>query len=170
MFAAYRQLDDTTFIEVTGVGFEEFEAGQVFEHRPGRTITLEECRKHVMHAIDLSARHLDDVYNALVHGRHVVPEILVLTIVAVGSTKTFGRVVANLGWTNTVMHSPVYVGDTIYSESEIIGKRESASRPDQGIMHVATRGFNQHGARVCSTERRFLVYKTGQGPYQAAGY
>jgi itaconyl-CoA hydratase len=170
MFAAYRPIDAATFMEVTGIGFEEFQPGQVFEHRPGRTVTLEECRKHMTHALDLSARHLDDVYNEVVHGKHVVPELLVLTIVAIGSTKTFGRVVANLGWTNTVMHAPVYVGDTLYSESEILGKRESNSRPDQGIMHVATRGFNQSGEPVCSTERRFLIYKTGQGPYQAAGY
>lgn len=170
MFAAYRALGGSSFMEVTGIAFEEFQVGQVFEHRPGRTVTLEDVRKHAMHALDLSARNLDDTYAALVHGRHTVPELLVLIMIAVGSTKTFGRVVANLGWTDTAMHLPVQVGDTLYSESEILGKRESNSRPDQGIMHVATRGFNQSGALVCSTERRFLVYKSGQGPYQAAGY
>ena len=116
------------------------------------------------------ARNLDRVYNAAVHGRTVVPETWLLSVVAILTTKTFGRVVANLGWTNTVMHAQAVAGDTITAESEILGKRASNSRPDQGIMHVATRGFNQGGTLLCSYERRFLVYRGEGGPYRKAGY
>jgi itaconyl-CoA hydratase len=170
MFPAYRQSDSGAFVELTGVAFEDFAIGQVFEHRPGRTITAEECRKHALHALDLSPRNIDAIYNARAHGRQTVPEVFLLSLVAIMSTKTFGRVVANLGWTNTVLPAPAYVGDTLYAESEILGKRESNSRPDQGIMHVATRGFTERGALVCSYERRFLIYRSGHGPYEAAGY
>ena len=65
---------------------------------------------------------------------------------------------------------PVHAGDTIYAESEILGKRESASRPGQGILSVKTRALNQRGEEVCSFERRILLYKRGQGPYEEAGY
>ncbi len=170
MFANYREVEPNVFMELTGIAFEDFAVGQVFEHRPGRTITEEECRKHMMHALDLSPRNLDRVYNAAVHGRTVVPETWLLSVVAILTTKTFGRVVANLGWTNTVMHAQAVAGDTITAESEILGKRASNSRPDQGIMHVATRGFNQAGTLVCSYERRFLVYRGEGGPYRKAGY
>ncbi|MBM3521667.1 MAG: MaoC family dehydratase [Alphaproteobacteria bacterium] len=169
MFPAYRQID-ATFVELTGVAFEDFAVGQVFEHRPGRTVSIEDCRKHSMHALDLSARNIDAAFTARVHDRQTVPETFLLSLVAIMSTKTFGRVVANLGWTNAVLPEPAYVGDTLYAESEILGKRESTSRPDQGIMHVATRGFIEHGTLVCSYERRFLIYRSGHGPYRAAGY
>ncbi len=170
MFTNYREAEPNVFMELTGIAFEEFAVGQVFEHRPGRTITEEECRKHMMHALDLSPRYLDREYAVAVHGRYLVPEPFLLSIVAILTTKTFGRVVANLGWTNTVMHGQAAAGDTITAESEILGKRESNSRPDQGIMHVATRGYNQAGALLCSYERRFLIYRGDGGPYRKAGY
>ena len=64
---------------------------------------------------------------------------------------------------------PVHAGDTIYAESEILGKRESSSRPNQGIMHAKTRTLNQRGEEVCSFERRFLLYKRGQGRMRRPG-
>jgi itaconyl-CoA hydratase len=64
----------------------------------------------------------------------------------------------------------VHPGDTVYAESEILGKRESQSRPEQALLHVKTRAVNQRGEEVCSFERRLLIYKRGLGPYEAAGY
>jgi itaconyl-CoA hydratase len=170
-FYSHRRLAENTYIEIEGIDFEDFEVGQIFEHRPGRTFTAEENRIHAFRSLDQTVRHVDTVYNEKVYGKEqVISEALVLSVVTALTTKTFGKVVANLGWTNIRLPTLVYAGDTIYAESEILGKRESQSRPTQGIMHVRTRAVNQRGEEVCSFERRFLVYKRNQGPYQAAGY
>jgi len=170
-FYSHRKLADNTYIEIAGVNYEDFEVGQIFEHRPGRTFTAEENRLHVLRSADLSIRNADAAYNERVYGGEpIISETLVLSVVTALTTKTFNKVVANLGWKNIQLPTPVYAGDTIYAESEILGTRESQSRPDQAILHVRTRAVNQRGAVVCSFERRLLIYKRGLGPYEAAGY
>ena len=93
-----------------------------------------------------------------------------LGVVTALTTKTFGKVVANLGWKDVRFHHPVRPGDTIYAESEILGTRESKSRPTQGIVHARTRAVDHRGEEVCSFERHVLVCRRSQGPYEAAGY
>ena len=65
---------------------------------------------------------------------------------------------------------PVFAGDTLYAETTVLSKRESKSRPTQGIVTVATRGFNQTGEEVMSFERTMLIYRRGHSPEEAAGY
>jgi itaconyl-CoA hydratase len=81
-----------------------------------------------------------------------------------------GKVVANLGWDKVKITHPLFAGDTLYAESKILSKRESESRPSQGIVTVETRGFNQAGKQVMIFERTMLVYKRGQSPEAAANY
>ena len=132
---------------------------------------VEENRLHAMRSADLSMRNVDAVYNAKIHaGEQVIAETFILSVVTAMTTKTFNKVVANLGWKDLQFPTLVRAGDTIYVESEILGKRESQSRPAQAVLHVRTRAANQHGAEVCSFERRLLIYKRGLGPYEAAGY
>lgn len=170
-FYSHRKLAEKVYIEIAGVEYEDFAVGQVFEHRPGRTFTAEDNRLHALRGADLSPRAVDAVYNQQVYGgEEIVSETLVLAVVTALTTKTFNKVVANLGWWQVRFPTPVRVGDTIYAESEILGKRESTSRPTQGILHIRTRAVNQRGEEVCSFERRLLVYKRGLGPYEAAGY
>jgi len=170
-FYSHRKLTDNVYIEIAGVEYEDFEVGQVFEHRPGRTFTAEENRLHAMRSADLSMRNVDAVYNEKVHGgEQVISETFILSVVTALTTKTFNKVVANLGWKNVQFPTLVLAGDTIYVESEILGKRESQSRPAQAVLHVKTRAVNQRGEEVCSFERRLLIYKRGLGPYEAAGY
>lgn len=170
-FYSHRKLAENVYIEIAGVEYEDFAVGQVFEHRPGRTFTAEDIRLHALRGADLSPRAVDAVYNEKVYGgEQIVSETLVLGVVTALTTKTFNKVVANLGWWQVRFPTPVRVGDTVYAESEILGKRESASRPTQGILHIRTRAVNQRGEEVCTFERRLLVYKRGLGPYEAAGY
>jgi itaconyl-CoA hydratase len=170
-FYSHRKLADKTYIEVAGIDYEDFEVGQIFEHRPGRTFTAEENRLQAMRSADLSMRNVDAVYNDKVcGGEHLIAETLILSVVTAMTTKTFNKVVANLGWKNIQFPVPVRAGDTIYAESEILGKRESQSRPAQAVLHVRTRAVNQRGEEVCSFDRRLLIYKRGLGPYEAAGY
>ena len=170
-FYSHRQVADQTYIEIAGVEYDDFEEGAVFEHRPGRTLTVEENRVHTMRSADLSMRMVDAVYNEKVYGgENVISETVVLSVVTALTTKTFNKVVANLGWKNIQLPVRVVAGDTIYAESEVLGKRESQSRPTQGVLHIRTRAVNQRGEEVCSFERRLLIYKRGLGPYEAAGY
>ena len=170
-FGSHRIVAPNVYMEVEGLDFEDFEVGQVFEHRPGRTLTALENTLHALRSLDLSARHVDRHYAERMHGgESTIGETFVLGVVTAMTTKTFGKVVANLGWKDVTFPRPLRPGDTIYAESEILGKRESRSRPTQGIMHVRTRGLDQHGQDVCTFTRDFLVYKRGQGPYVDAGY
>lgn len=170
-FYSHRKLADNVYMEIAGVEYDDFEVGQVFEHRPGRTLTAEENRLHARRSADLSVRNVDAVYNDQVHnGEQLISETLVLSVVTALTTKTFNKVVANLGWKNIRFPTPVRAGDTIYAESEVLGKRDSQSRPTQGVLHIRTRAVNQRGEEVCSFERRLLIYKRGLGPYEAAGY
>ncbi len=170
-FHSHRKLEENVFMEIAGIEFEDFEVGQVFEHRPGRTFTAEDNRQHTFRSADLSARTADAVYNHQVHGgENVISETLVVSAVTAMTTKTFNKVVANLGWTEVRLPTPVKAGDTIYAESELLDKRESRSRPAQAVLHVRTRAVNQHGQEVCSFERKLLIYKRGLGPYEDAGY
>lgn len=158
-------------MEVAGVDFEELAIGLVFEHRPGRTFTALENTRHALRSLDLGIRHVDELYNARVHGgEQVIAETFVLAVVTAMTTKTFGKVVANLGWTGVTFPRPVRPGDTVYAESEILGARESRSRPTQGVLHVRTRALNQAGEEVCAYERQLLVYRRGHGPYLEADY
>lgn len=170
-FYSHRKLADNVFMEIAGVEFEDFEVGQVFEHRPGRTFTVEENRQHTFRSADLLARNADAVYNQKVYGgEDVINETLVLSTVTAMTTKTFNKVVANLGWTDVKLPTRVKAGDTVYAESELLGKRASKSRPAQAVLHVRTRAVNQHDDEVCSFERKLLIYKRGLGPYEDAGY
>ena len=132
-FHSHRKLEDKVFMEIAGIEFEDFEVGQVFEHRPGRTFTAEENRQHTFRSADLFARTADAVYNHKVYdGENVISETLVLSAVTAMTTKTFNKVVANLGWTDVKLPTPVKAGDTIYAESELLDKRESRSPPGAG--------------------------------------
>ncbi|MGE0820977.1 MAG: MaoC family dehydratase [Candidatus Binatia bacterium] len=170
-FHSHRKLSANVYIEIAGVEYEDFAEGQIFEHRPGRTITAEENRLHALRSADLSFRDVDALYHDKVYGKEqLINATLVLSVVTAMTTKTFNKVVANLGWKEIRLPTPVYAGDTIYAESEVLGRRESQSRPTQGVLHIRTRAVNQRGEEVCAFERRLLIYKQGLGPYAAAGY
>ncbi len=170
-FPSHRVVAPNVYLEVEGLDYEDFEIGQVFEHRPGRTFTALENTLHALRSLDLSMRHVDQRYHEVVHGGEpTIGEPFLLGVITALTTKTFGKVVANLGWKDVTFPRPVHSGDTVYAESEILGTRESRSRPTQGLLHVHTRALNQRGEDVCGFDRRLLVYKRGQGPYTRAGY
>jgi acyl dehydratase len=80
------------------------------------------------------------------------------------------KAIANLGWTDITLTSPVFAGDTLYSESEVLAKRESASRPGAGIVTVKTTGYNQHHKMIGHFVRKILIAKRGHGVEDKVGY
>lgn len=170
-FASHIIIDKNVFREQVGIYYEDLLPGEIYEHRPGKTFTAEENRLHALRSIELSPQYSDEYYaNQYQDGKIIIAEPFVVGVLTALTTRTFDRVVANLGWSNIKLHKDVYAGDTIYAQSTILDKRESKSRPAQGIMHVRSEAFDQNNILVCSYERHFLIYKKGLGPYRDAGY
>ncbi len=170
-FRLYHQVEDGVLVEQTGLYFEDLVPGETFEHWPGRTIEFAEGRQHALRSLEINPRWSDAAYL----GKHkavepAIYEPLVLGVVTALTTRTLGRVVANLGWTAIELPRPVYPGETIYARSTIKSVRASQSRPDQGIAEVDTEGYVISGELVCRYRRALLVYRRGCGPYAAAGY
>jgi len=162
---------DGELMEQSGLYFEDLEPGETYEHRPGKTFFEGENWQHAMRSLDWHPRHSDLEYVKKFHdGQLPISENYLLGVVTALTTRSFGRVVANLGWINLEVLTPVFVGDTIYIESKIKEKRLSNSRPAQGIMTADTTAYNQKGEKVLTYTRTFLIYKKGLGPYEAAGY
>lgn len=169
-FLLYHQDPDGALVEQTGLFFEDLVAGETFEHWPPRCLTAEESRLAALRSLEINPRWHDGNFRA--HHPELpdmVWEPLVLGAVTALTTRTFGRVVANLGWTAIEMPAPVAPGASLQAESTVVATRSSTSRPDQGIATVDTRAFAD-GQLVCSYRRNLLVYRRGMGPYVKAGY
>jgi itaconyl-CoA hydratase len=170
-FRLYHPDPDGALVEQTGLVFEDLAPGETFVHWPGRTFDFDESRRHALRSLEINPRWSDVAY--LRRHPQIEPAIFepfVIGAVTALTTRTLGRVVANLGWTNIELPRPLRPGETLYAESTINEVRESRSRPTQGIAHVETRGFADNGELVCRYQRALLVYRRGAGPYAAAGY
>ncbi|WP_440682952.1 MaoC/PaaZ C-terminal domain-containing protein [Cysteiniphilum halobium] len=170
-FLAYHTNKAGEMTEQCGLYYEDLDIGEVYEHRPAKTFFESENWQHATHSLDWHPRYTNFEYMKRYHnGNKLVNDHYLLGAVTALTTRTFDRVVANLGWTDTCIHEPVYVNDTIYVSSTIVDKRESHSRPTQGIISVKSSAVNQHNEEVLTFKRTFLIYKRGLGPYSAAGY
>lgn len=154
------------FRETYGRYYEDFEPGHVYEHRPGRTITDADNVWFTLLTMNQHPAHFDYEYAKKTEfGRPLVASPLTVAIlVGMSVSDVSQKAVANLGWEDIRMTHPLFPGDTLYGESEVLGKRESAKRPTQGIVTVKTTGRNQHGDVVCTFTRNVLVWKRGHGP------
>lgn len=172
-FRSHHADAEGALVEQTGLPFEDLAAGETFVHWPGRTVGFAESRLHALRSLEINPRWHDAAYlerHAAAGLAPAVFEPLVIGLVTALTTRTLGRVVANLGWTGIELPRPVRPGETIYAESTVGEVRASRSRPDQGIAQVETRAFADGGELVCRYRRALLVYRRGAGPYAAAGY
>ena len=143
--------------------FEDFAVGEIYEHRPGRTISETDNTWFTLVTMNQHPLHFDANYAAKSEfGARVVNSCLTLSIVVGMSVSDISqKAVANLGWTDIKLTAPVFIGDTIYAESEVMSKRESASRPTQGIVEVRTTGKKADGSVFMTFNRTVLVPKRG---------
>lgn len=154
------------FRETFGRYFEDFHEGDVYEHRPGRTITEADNVWFTLLTMNTHPAHFDHEYAKKTEfGRPLVASPLTVAIlVGMSVSDVSQKAVANLGWEKIVMPAPVFVGDTLYGESRCEAKRESKSRPEQGIVTVFSVARNQRGESVCEFNRTMLIWKRGHGP------
>ena len=149
--------------------YEDFEVSDVYEHPLGRTITTTDNAWFTLLTQHTAPIHFDSFYASQTEfGKPLVDSTFTLALVTGQSvTDVSQNVFANLGWDEVRLPAPVFEGDTIYSQSEVLEKRESRSRPDVGIVTVKTSGFNQHGKIVISFKRTIMVYKKDHAPRTA---
>ena len=146
--------------------FEDFGVGDVYEHPLGRTVTTTDNLWFSLLTQNTAPIHVDHAYAAHTEfGKPLVDSTFTVALVTGQSVADVSQnVFANLGWDEVRLPAPVFEGDTIYSESEVLEKRESKSRPDVGIVTVKTTGYNQRGTVVITFKRTVLVYRRGHSP------
>jgi len=150
--------------ESFGHYYEHFTVGDVYKHRPGRTISETDNTWFTLLTMNTHPLHIDAAYAAESEfGRLLVNSCLTLSMVVGMSVSDLSqKAIANLGWDKIKLTAPVFIGDTIYSESQVLAKRESRSRPSQGIVTVLTTGTKADGTEFMNFERTFLVPKRGK--------
>ena len=150
---------------VYGRYLEDFEVGAVYEHLPGRTVTEADNIHFSLLTMNQHPMHCDVEFSSKSQfGKPLVNSTLTLAIV-VGLTvnDVSGKAIANLGWSEINLTAPVFAGDTLYAESEVLAIRESKSDSSRGIVTVRTRGFKQDGSEVVTFVRNALIPKRGHG-------
>jgi acyl dehydratase len=141
--------------------YEDFDIGDVYPSRLGRTITETDNIWFTCLTLNTNQVHFNDEYaKGTPFGKPLVNSTFTLSVVT-GQTvpDTSENATANLSWTDIKLPNPVYVGDTLWAETEITDKRESKSRPNVGIVSVRTRGINQRREVVIEFKRTFMTYK-----------
>ena len=168
----HREIAAHRYRETSGLYFEDFVPGDVFEHRPGRTITDVDNIWMTLLTMNTQPVHFDAAYAAHTEWKKLlVDSTFTLAVLTGMSVRTISaKVVANLGWDKVRATGPVFAGDTLYAETRVISTRPSASRPTQGIVTVETTGRNQDGVVVMTFERTMLIYTRDGSPEAEAGY
>jgi acyl dehydratase len=141
--------------------YEEFEVGAIYKHWPGRTITEYDNTLFALLSMNQNPLFIDEHYaRAQPLGRRPVLDSLIFSLtVGMSVSDTSGKTIANLGYESVLFEQPMFAGDSLYAESEVLQKRESASKPDRGIVAIETRGYNQNKQRVIVLRRRYLTPK-----------
>src|ERR1700712_5127230 len=129
-----KQVGEHRYRETFGRYYEDFGVGDVYEHRPGRTITETENTWFTLLTMNTHPMHFDAEYVSQ-------------------------KAIANLGWNEIALTAPLFIGDTLYAESEVLEKRESKSRPGAGIVTFSHVGRNQHGDVVATASRKTMLRK-----------
>jgi len=163
MVAEAKPVGEQRYRESYGRYLEDFQVGDVYEHRPGRSITESDNTWFTLLTMNQHPLHFDREYGAKTEfGQVLVNSCLTISVVTGMSVSDISqKTIANLGWDNVRLTGPVFIGDTLYAESQVLEIRESKSRPNQGIVRVETVGSKQDGTQVISFERAMLIPKRG---------
>lgn len=145
--------------------FEDFTVGTVLRHPIGRTVTTTDNAWFTLLTVNTNPIHFDAHYAAQTEfKRPLVDSTLTLAIVTGLSVADVSQYGVNLGWSDVRLPAPLFEGDTLYAQSEVVQTRESKSRPNMGIVEIKTTGFTQDGSVVIEFRRTILVYRRGHVP------
>ena len=157
---------------MAGRYFEDFTVGETYKHWPGRTISAADNTWFTLLTMNQHPIHFDEEYAKHTEfGKPLVNSALTLAIVAgMSVTDVSQKAIANLGWTDIKLTHPLFAGDTLYAESEVVEARESHSNPQRGIVKVRTRGIQQEGKVVGTFNRTMLIAKRGHSVEDKVNY
>ena len=146
-----------------GKYFEDYIKGDIYKHWPGKTITEGDNNLFTLLIMNHNPLHIDKKYcEGTEYGQILVVGTLVFSLVAGMSVSDIsGKAIANLDYENITHDGPVFIGDTIYAETEILETHESRSKSDRGIIYVETKAFNQNGEKVLTFRRHALIMRKG---------
>jgi len=172
MVAHMKEIGPQRYRESYGRVYEEFNVGDIYEHRPGRTMLDADNTWFTLLTMNQHPLHFDHQYAAKSQfGKPIVNSLFTMSVVAGMTVSDISqKCIANLGFSDVKFSAPVFEGDTLYAESEVISKRTSKSRDHQGIVEVETRAFNQDKVKVMSFGRQVLVPFEGHAVDDAVGY
>lgn len=155
-----------TIVARYGRDYEDFEVGDIYEHRPGRTLTDADNIQFSLLTMNRHPLHCNHDYAAKTEFKKpLVNSALTLAIVTGMTVDDVSfRAIANLGWREVKLTAPVFAGDTIYARTKVLEKRLSKSRPNEGIVTTYTEGYKADGTIFLSFERTSLVHTRGHGP------
>jgi len=142
-----------------GRTFEDFEVGDIYHHRPGKTVTESDNNLFCLLTMNHHPVHLDETYAAArQHGEILVVGTYVFSLV-VGMTvrDVSGQAIANLEYERVAHLAPVHIGDTLHARTTVLEKTPSRSKPDRGVVRVETVAGNQEGTDVLMFRRAVLV-------------
>ncbi|MEE9589423.1 MAG: MaoC family dehydratase [Hyphomicrobiaceae bacterium] len=160
-----------TIVSRYGRCLEDFVVGDIYEHRPGRTITAADNIQFSLLTMNRHPLHCDHAYaEKSEFGKPLVNSALTLAIVT-GLTvdDVSAQAIANLGWRDVKLLAPVFPGDTVYARTKVMDVRPSGSRPNQGIVTTYTEGYKADGTVFLSFERASLIPKRGHGVDDVVG-
>jgi itaconyl-CoA hydratase len=147
-------------VRTAGPCYEDFEEGMIIRHSLGRTITPPDNIWFTLLTLNTNPLHFDVHYASQTEfGKPLVNSALTLALVTGLSVSDVSQHAVNLGWDEVRMPAPVFEGDTIYAQSEVMSRRESKSRPRMGLVKIKTIGFKQDGTVVMEFQRTMLMYK-----------
>jgi itaconyl-CoA hydratase len=145
--------------------YEDFEQGLVIKHAIGRTITSTDNIWFTLLTNNSNPIHFDHHYAAQTEfGQVLVNSTFTLAVVLGLTVADVSRFAVNLGWKEVTIPAPVFEGDTLYAQTEVLNCRESKSRQHMGIVEIETTGFKQDGTVVLTFQRTILVFKRGHVP------
>jgi acyl dehydratase len=164
MVKTVKEVGPNRYRETFGRYFEDFVVGDVYEHRPGKTVLESENHMFTLLTLNTHPLHFDAEYGkATEFGRNLVVSTYTLALlIGMSVSDCSQKAIANLGMDEVRFSGPVFAGDTLYGESEVLAKRESKSRPGQGIVTIRTIGKNQRGETICTVRRDMLIPGRGQ--------
>jgi acyl dehydratase len=150
---------------MSGRCYEDFEEGMIIRHPLGRTITATDNSWFTLLTVNTNPIHFDAHYASQTEfGKPLVNSTFTLALVTGLSVADVSQYAVNLGWDEVRMPNPVFEGDTIYAQTEVLNRRESKSRSNMGLVEIKTTGFKQDGTVVITYRRTILVYKRGHAP------
>lgn len=171
MVQNWKEVGPKRYRETFGRYFEDFNVGDIYEHRPGKTVTEYDNHLFTLLTLNTHPMHFDAQFAAASEFKKnlVVSPYTLALLIGMSVTDTSQKAIANLGMDEVKFTAPVFAGDTLYGESEVLAKRESQSRPGQGIVTIVTRGFNQDGTQVCTFKRNMLIPGRGNAVEDKVG-